>query len=104
MANLDSLWYLNTGRKAIRGFTADPYRLFYSPGSTPVTAAELSAELLKSRPTYVAISPDRDFVESAFYNRAVEALERGGLLEAVDGAGLAHGYRLLRATGASSLR
>ncbi len=104
MANLDLLWYLNTGRKAMRGFAPDPYRIFYSSGLTPITAAELSAEFLKSRPTYVAISPDRDFVESTSYNRAVEALERGGLLEAVDGAGLAHGYRLLRATGASSLR
>jgi hypothetical protein len=104
MANLDPVWYLNTGRKAIRGFTPDAYRTFYSPGSTPITAAELSAEFLKSRPAYVAISPDHDFVESTSYIRAVEALERGGLLEAVDGVGLAHGYRLLRATGASSLR
>jgi hypothetical protein len=104
MANLDPLWYLNTGRKAIRGFTPDPYRTYYSPGLAPITAAGLSAEFLKSRPAYVVISPDRDFIESTSYTRAVEALERGGLLEAVDGVGLAHGYRLLRATGASTLR
>jgi hypothetical protein len=50
------------------------------------------------------MSPDRDFGEAAAYNKAVEALERGGLLEPVDGVGLARSYRLLKATGASSLR
>ena len=104
LANLDPLWYLNTGRKSLRGFTPNPYRTFYLPDSTPVTPAELSAVLLKSKAAIVALSPDLDFAESASYHKAVEALERGGLLEPVEGTGLGRGYRLLRATGVVALR
>ena len=78
--------------------------LSHSPGSTPINVADLTAEFLKSGAAYVALSPDRDFAEAASYHKAMEALERGGLLEPVEGTGLAPGYRLLRATGRSSLR
>ena len=104
MANLDPLFYLYTGRKALRGFTFDPFRTFYTEGPGPVSAAELSSTLLKAHVTHVAISPDLQFGEAASYHKAVEALERGGLLEPVEGAGLGRGYRLLRATGAAALR
>ena len=104
MANLDPLWYLRTGRKVARGFRPDPFHTFYSPGSTPINVADLTAEFLKSGAAYVALSPDRDFAEAASYHKAMEALVRGGLLEPVEGTGLAPGYRLLRATGTSSLR
>ena len=104
VANLDPLWYLNTGRRALRGFTPNPYRTFYQSGATPVTPAELAATLLRSPAAYVALSPDLDFAESASYHKAVEALQRGGLLEPVEGTGLGQGYRLYRATGAAALR
>jgi hypothetical protein len=104
MANLDPLWYLETGRKAVRGFVPDNLRTFYTPGATPIAASGMAAELLRTHAGWVAISPDRDFAEAPAYHRAVEALERGGLLEPVEGVGLAPGYRLLRATGVTSLR
>ena len=46
--------------------------------------------------SYVALTPDRDFAESPAYHRAVEALERGGVLEAVAMPGVSGEYRLLR--------
>ena len=45
---------------------------------------------------YVALTPDRDFAESPAYHHAVEALERGGILEPVPVPGVTADYRLLR--------
>jgi hypothetical protein len=96
MANLDSAFYLNTGRKTIRGFTPDNYRLFYGPPRPVATPDGLSSAIMTAGVGYVALTPDRDFAEAPAYRHAVEALERGGMLEPVSVPGLSRDYRLLR--------
>jgi hypothetical protein len=96
MANLDPVFYLNTGRKAIRGFSPDGYKLYYAHAESAVTPDELFAAITGSGVAYVALTPDRDFAESPAYHHAVEALERGGILEPVAIPGLTSDYRLLR--------
>ena len=96
LANLDPMFYLNTGRKAVRGFFPDGYKLYYAPSNSVITPDRLGKEIMANGVTYVALTPDRDFAESPAYHRAVEALARGGVLEPVGVAGLSAEYRLLR--------
>jgi hypothetical protein len=96
MANLDPVFYLNTGRKAVRGFAPDGYRLYYAHAESAVTPDELFAAIAGNGVGYVALTPDRDFAESSAYHHAVEALERGGILEPVAVPGLTADYRLLK--------
>ncbi len=96
LANLDPLFYLNTGRKAIRGFSPDGYKLYYAHAESAVTPDQLFAAIAGNGVGYVALTPDRDFAESPAYHKAVEALERGGILEPVPVPGLARDYQLLR--------
>jgi hypothetical protein len=96
MANLDPVFYLNTGRKAIRGFFPDGYKLYYAPSGSVITPDALASEIIHNGVGYVALTPDRDFAEAPAYHRAVEALERGGMLEPVDVPGAGPDYRLLR--------
>jgi hypothetical protein len=95
-ADLDPLFYLNTGRKTVRGYVPNGYKTWYQPGGLSVTPDELSAELQRNGVNYVALTPDRDLAESAAFHKSVEALERGGVLETVDIPGLSREYRLLR--------
>jgi hypothetical protein len=97
-ANLDPTVYLNTGRKAIRGFVPDFFKNFYQTGATPVKPDQLSAAIFAEHVSYVVLTPDRDFAESAPYHRAVLALERAGLIEPVAVPGLNPEYRLLKVT------
>jgi hypothetical protein len=96
LANLDPVFYLNTGRKAIRGFFPDGYKLYYAPSNSVVMPDQLASEIIHNGVSYVALTPDRDFAEAAAYHRAVEALERGGMLEPVEVPGAGPDYRLLR--------
>lgn len=98
LANLDPVFYLNTGRKAIRGFFPDGYKLYYanSPANPVVTPDQLATQISHNGVGYVALSPDRDFAEAPAFHRAVEALERGGMLEPVEVPGAGPDYRLLR--------
>jgi hypothetical protein len=98
-ANLDPLFYLNTGRKAIRGFVPDGYKTLYQSGGQTVTPDQLSSTLRRNGVNYVALTPDRDFGESVAFHKSVEALERGGILEPVPVPGLSPEYRLLRMGG-----
>jgi len=96
LANLDPVFYLNTGRKAIRGFFPDGYKLYYAPSNTVITPDQLAAEIMRNGVSYVALTPDRDFAEAPAFHRAVEALARAGMLEPVDIPGAGPDYRLLR--------
>ena len=98
LANLDPVFYLNTGRKAVRGFFPDGYKLYYAPSaSNPViTPDQMASEITHNGIGYVALTPDRDFAEAPAYHRAAEALERGGVLAPVDIPGAGPDYRLLR--------
>lgn len=98
LANLDPVFWLNTGRKAIRGFFPDGYKLYYaaSPSNPVITPDQMASEITHNGVGYVALTPDRDFAESPAFHRAAEALERGGMLEPVDVPGAGPEYRLLR--------
>jgi hypothetical protein len=98
LANLDPLFYLNTGRKAVRGFAPDGYALFYAQRQEGVTPDRLSAAIVENQVNYVVLTPDGDFAESPSFHRSVAALERGGVLEPVSVPGLSKDYRLLRVT------
>jgi hypothetical protein len=100
MANLDAMFYLNTGRKATRGFVPDGYRLYYAPKNSSVTPDRLTHDVNENGVGYVALTPDAGFPESAAYRRSVEALERGGVIEPLPVPGLAAEYQVLRVTGA----
>lgn len=98
LADLDPVFYLNTGRTTVRGFVPDNYRSYYAPPGSLVTPDELVAAVRKNRVSYVVLTPDRDLPESGSFHRAVAALERGGVLEPVDVPGVTEDYRLLRVT------
>jgi hypothetical protein len=93
------MFYLNTGRKSIRGFVPDGYKLYYAPSNSLITPDQLGKQILENGVGYVALTPDRDFSEAPSYHRAVEALERGGMLEPVAIPGVSGEYRLLRLRG-----
>jgi hypothetical protein len=96
MTNLDSMFYLYIGRKAVRGFSADGYKLYYAHSQPAVTPDQLFGAITRYGVGYVALTPDRDLPESDAYHKSVEALERGGILEPVAVPGLGAEYRLLR--------
>ena len=98
MANIDPLFYLYTDRKAVRGFVSNGYGLFYAPKQEGVTPDELSKSILRSQVSYVVITPDQGshvFAEAPSFQRSVEALEHGGVLEPVALPGIDPRYRLL---------
>jgi hypothetical protein len=84
LADLDPVFYLNTGRTTVRGF------------STVATPDQLVTAIRVYRVSYVVVTPDADLPESTSFHRAVAALERGGVLEPVDVPGVSEGYRILR--------
>jgi len=90
------MFYLNTGRKAVRGFYPDGYKLYYAPSNSLITPVQLGGEIMQNGVGYVALTPDRDFAGAPAFHRAVEALERGGMLEPVAVPGVSGEYRLLR--------
>ncbi|HVW09712.1 MAG TPA: glycosyltransferase family 87 protein [Bryobacteraceae bacterium] len=96
MTDLDPLYYLNTGRTSIRGFTPDGYRTWYAPPRPLVTPDELYATIPARRVDFVVMAPDREVPESVSYNNSIDALERGDFVEPVELPGLPAGYRLLR--------
>ena len=96
LADLDPVFYLNTGRATVRGFTPDSFRNYYAPGGTLVTPDQLHAAMLRDRVSYVVLTPDADLPESASFHKAAAALERGGLLEPVSVPGASGEYRILR--------
>ena len=96
LANMDGVFYLNTGRKTIRGFTPNGFDLYYAPRPSVVTPDQLSNAILQARVNYVALTPDIGLPESGAFHKSVEALERGGVLEPVSIPGGSREYRLLR--------
>jgi len=96
LANNDALTFVNTRRKAVRGFNANGFDLYYSPRQSPVAPDQLSKEIVESNVRYLVLTPDRGFPESASFHRSVEALQRGRVIEPVSISGLAAGYSLFR--------
>jgi hypothetical protein len=96
LANLDGTFFLNTGRKTIRGFTPDAFNLFYAARQSAATPDQLSNAIVRERVGYLVLTPDRGLAESASFHKSVEALERGGVIEPVIVPGAARGYRLFK--------
>lgn len=101
LGNLDPVLYLNTGRKAVRGFIPDGFGLFYAAKQAGVTPDQISTAILREQVDYVVLTPDRGLAESASFHSAVQALERGGVLQPVAIPGMAipgvpTEYRLLQ--------
>ena len=96
MADLDPLFSVETGRKTIRGFTPNDYLATYAPPQTLVAPDQLLASLVREHVGYVVLTPDTEVPESSWYHDAVEALERGGVLEPVPSDAIAPQYRVLR--------
>ena len=100
LANSDAEFYVRTGRKTVRGFTPDGYRLFYTERQSTVTPDQISSAILQAQVNYVVLTPDRNQAESSSFHRAVEALERGGVLRPVEMPGVLPEYRLLHVNSA----
>jgi hypothetical protein len=98
LANMDGVFYLNTGRKAIRGFVPNGFELYYAAKPSVVTPDQLWSAILRSQVNYVVLTPDSGLPESAPFHKSVEALERGGVVEPVSIPGVSRDYRLLRVT------
>ena len=100
MADLDPLLSVETGRKTVRGFVPDDYVAMYGPPQTLVAPDQLLASLVREHVGFVVLTPDPEVPESVWYRDAVEALERGGVLETVPTDAIAGGYRVLRVAAA----
>jgi hypothetical protein len=98
LANLDGAFFLNTGRKAVRGFAPNGFDLFYAARQSAATPDQLSNTIERERVHYVVLTPDRGLAESAAFHKSVEALERGGVVEPVGVPGASRDYRLFKVT------
>ena len=96
VGNLDPVLFLNTGRKAVRGFAPNAFGLLYAERQQGITPDQVSGAILREQADYVVVTPDRDFVEAPSFHSSVQALERGGRLQPVPIPGLSPDYRLLR--------
>ncbi|MBL8173279.1 MAG: glycosyltransferase family 39 protein [Bryobacterales bacterium] len=112
MGNLAPLYYLHTGRKAVRGFAGEPYRLFYAPGrqearENPLGSADQFWEgLERLGATHWVESPNSTFSEGVHLSRMLEELRRRypSRFEAAGQAGEAHGvYRMRTERGLGKL-
>jgi hypothetical protein len=96
LTDLDGMFFLNTGRKAIRGFNPNGYDLSYAPRQSSVSPDQLSKAILEQHVSYVVLVPDRNLPESEAFHRSIEALEHGGVVEPVDVPGESRGYQLFK--------
>ncbi len=96
LANLDGAFFLNTGRKTVRGFTPNGFDLFYALRQSATTPDQLSNAITQERVNYVVLTPDRGLAESASFHKSVEALERGGVVEPVSVPGASRDYMLFK--------
>jgi len=96
LSELDPVFYLNTRRKAVRGFTPDGFGLFYAMKETGVSPDQISNAILRDQVDYVVVTPDRGLAGSASFHSSVQALERGGVLQPVAIPGISPEYRLLQ--------
>ena len=76
LGQLDPVYYLYTGRKAVRGFSADPYLLYYS--EKPETALgddqDLIRRIVAYRVGYIIRTPGRIFKEGPIFNGILDKL------------------------------
>lgn len=85
ISNLDPVMHLYTGRKALRGFTIDPYQMFYVEGQ-PAGALHpyfsVPLDEFAQAPVVVVRSPDKAFSERNLLHAAIaREVEQGTLRE-----------------------
>jgi hypothetical protein len=79
LANLDPVFYLYTGRKAVRGFQADPYQLFYmtAKDAEPLgTVDEFRETIRREKVEYLVRAPNHAFAEGPALDRLITELAR----------------------------
>ncbi|MFN7934798.1 MAG: glycosyltransferase family 39 protein [Bryobacteraceae bacterium] len=82
LGNLDPLYYLYTGRKAVRGFAAKPFPLFYShqpaeSADSPIGGpAQLLQSIHASGATYWVDTPNSAFAEGPHLQRILHQLQQ----------------------------
>lgn len=76
LGNLDPTYYLYTGRKAVRGFEADPYLLYYSktPETALGTVPDLVHRIVVNRVNYIIQTPSANFGESVIFKKLLDRL------------------------------
>jgi len=76
LGNLDPTYYLYTGRKAVRGFTADPFFLFYSekPDTALGQVSDLVQRIVANRIRYVIRTPSLFFKDAVIFNGILDRL------------------------------
>jgi hypothetical protein len=78
--NLDPMYYLFTGRKAVRGFTTDPYLLYYNlghrTGSPLGTVDGFRNRLLATKSDYVIVTAASRHGEVGHFNQLVYELSQ----------------------------
>jgi hypothetical protein len=76
LGNLDPTIYLYTGRKAVRGFFADPYLLYYSENSDESVGSEsdLLGVLITQKVNYIIRAPAESFKEVPIFNRMLDRM------------------------------
>jgi Dolichyl-phosphate-mannose-protein mannosyltransferase len=76
LANPDPAFYLYTGRKALRGFHANPYDMFYAARhDEPLgTVTDLIRTILQERVGYIVRSPRRTYEEVGYLNALLDQL------------------------------
>jgi hypothetical protein len=75
MRNDDPMVYLYTGRKALRGFLADPYELFYArePKWPLGPPSHLLKEIARWHVNYIVTEPNSTFEEGPYLLRLIDA-------------------------------
>ncbi|MCZ2147535.1 MAG: glycosyltransferase family 39 protein [Bryobacterales bacterium] len=75
--NLDPLYYLYTGHKSIRSFSADPYSLIYSRSTNPIGAPpQLLHNLQAAGASFWIRTPNSTFLEGTHLEQAQLTLSR----------------------------
>src|SRR5262249_12575377 len=72
--NMDPIWFLSTGRKAVWGFIARPYELIYSanPQDPLGTYSEFVQNLLRVRADYLMRTSDRQYTGGNYRNDMID--------------------------------
>jgi hypothetical protein len=85
ISNLDPLFHLYTGRKALRGFTIDPYQMFYEidpPAGALQAYFSVPIAQFAQAPVAIIQSPDKSFSERTLLHAEIaREVERGALRE-----------------------
>jgi hypothetical protein len=76
VGNMDPMFYLYTGHKAVRGFYSDPYNLFYSPKHlNPLgSVSEFRESMVRQNASYLIVTPNEAFAERPYFKGLVSEL------------------------------